>query len=232
MFSSSKKPVEFRSEILSQAMSAMKYDAINIGDGELDTGLGIFNDAVNKYKLPFVSASINMKGPDYKAVKPYIIKDFKDLKVGVTGGTPSSYLKEEDSLRKNAGFADVNEGLRQNVEELRKKGAGIIIAMLHMGKEASENYLEYNDAGGITVAIAGHGRAMTYQPKIIKGVYLVQNSTEGEYLSVLKLTLDEKNRPVDAKLENIALTDKYPEDPDMAVLFKKFRKEVPESDFH
>ncbi|WP_156906682.1 bifunctional UDP-sugar hydrolase/5'-nucleotidase [Desulforegula conservatrix] len=232
VFSSSKAPVEFRSKTLAVAMAAMKYDAINIGDGELDTGMPFFAEAVKKHKLPFVSANISMSGPEYKAVKPYVIKAFKDMKIGITGGTPSSYFKEQSSLEKTVGFKDVNESLRQRVDELKKNKADIVIALLHTGKEAAQNYLEYNDAGGITVAIAGHERYITNEPKKIKGVYLVQNTSEGEYLGVLKLVLDDENRPVEAKLENIALTAKYPDDPDMAALFKDFRKEVPESDSH
>lgn len=232
LFSNSKKPVEFRSKILCQATSSMKYDAINIGDGELDAGISLFDQALKKYKLPFVSANISIKDQDSKMIKPYIIKSFKGLKVGITGGTPPSYFVQQDSLKTVADFSDLNVMLPERVKEMKKQGADIVVVMLHMGKEASENYLEYNDTEGITIAIAGHGRSMTYQPKKIKGVHLVQNSTEGEYLGVLRVVLDEKKKPVDVKLENIALTDKYPDDPEMAKLYKEFRKEVPVTDEH
>lgn len=224
MFSSSKKPVALRTKTIAEAMAMMKYDAINIGEEELNSGLDSFIQTAKKHRLPFVSANIDINNGSQELIKPYIMKEFKGLKVGITGATPPSFFNEPDSLGKSVRFEDSNESLIQNVKKLRENKADVVIALIHMGEEASRNFLEYNDASGITIAVAGHGRYIGLEAKKIKDSYLVQNSTSGEYVGLLKVTLDEKNRPVDVKLENVPLKE-LPGDKGMSALIKKFDEE-------
>ena len=66
-----------------KALGLMKYDGMNIADGELSLGLNFFEKLREKTKFPLLSANL------YKKEKPlgqtYLIKKFVGFSVGVIG---------------------------------------------------------------------------------------------------------------------------------------------------
>lgn len=223
MFSQHKKPAELRAKTLAKAMGIMKYDAINLGDEELGFGLDFFNLIASDNKLNFVSSNIKINSErDQSIVKPYIIKNFKGFKVGITGVTPQSFFKLKEPEINTVSFSkDMNSDLDKTISELKSK-TDFIILLSHLGFEASENYLKFNDVKGVSIAIAGHGRKVTEEPKKINDTYLVQNSMSGEHLGLMRIKIDDKGQPASLTLDDVILSLDKPENQAVAKLIKDF----------
>lgn len=221
MFSHSKDPVLLRSETIATGMALMGYDAVAIGDMDLQIGFDNYKKITGQNKLGLVSANISMKEDKGggEAVKPYILKDMGTIKVGVTSVTDAALFKsytEKDRLY----IKDAVESLKQTITEM-KKNTDISIALLHVGNDAAKTYIDLRE-NSPDIAIVGHGRRLSDDPEKVKDTFLVQNSMTGEYLSVLKVRFDNKKKPLSCELENIKLTLELPESKNFDKLLKDY----------
>lgn len=229
MFLKNKKPGELRAKTIATAMGIMKYDAINVGDYDLGFGKQFFTEIGKKNALPFVSANISLPEKKIKnegnIIQPYKIINLNGIKIGITGITPAIYFTDEAIKKEVSINRDMNGELQKVLSEMNKK-ADFSILLSHLGDDATKNYLEMNDLEKVFVAIAGHGRHLSFEPRLVKNTYMVQNSMSGESIGVLKIHLNEKNIPESCTLENITLSLEMPEDPQIAKLIKDFDAEA------
>lgn len=229
MFLKNKKPAELRSKTIARAMGLMKYDVINVGDFDLGLGKQFFIEAAKANSLPFVSANISLpdeKGNDEKnIIQPYKIIEFDGFKVGVTGITPAIYFTDETIKKDIPITADLNGALQKSLLEMNKK-ADFSILLSHLGNDATKNYLEINSLDKVFVTVSGHGRHMSFEPRLIKDTYMVQNSMSGESIGVLKISLNEKNTPQSCTLENVTLALEMPENKEIAKIVKDYELEA------
>jgi 5'-nucleotidase/UDP-sugar diphosphatase len=119
-----------------EAMNLLGYDAMAIGNHEFDAG------AKNLYRLdslatfPLLSANIidEHSGTIAGFAKPYIIKDFKGVKVAIIGLTTAdtpvySFPGNVEGLK----FLPVKPVMKKYIAEVREKGADIVIGLVHLG---------------------------------------------------------------------------------------------------
>lgn len=227
MFNTQKKPAELRAATIAKAMGMMKYDSVNLSDEDLGFGIDFLRKLAVDNRLPMVSANIKIYDPaDQKSfVKPFIIKEFKGFKVGITGLASPSFFNLSDPDKKNVVFSkDMNSDFVKTVDEIRSK-ADFVIGLTHLGYDSSVSFLESSDIKGLAIAISGHGRFLSTEPKKIKDTYLVQNSMSGEHLGVIRIKIGDKGRPESLMLEDVALLSDMPEEPNVMKLSKEFDKE-------
>ena len=104
---------------------------------------------------------------------------------------------------------------------LRKK-VDIVLLLLHMPLEDAKKLLA--SVEGIDVAILGHGFRVLKATKV-QGVVVMGASYKGEYVGVLTVDWDSKERKVtgfQGKLVN--LTGEYKSDQDIGDIIRKYRK--------
>lgn len=222
MFFNSNTIPEIRAETIMDGMGYMRYDAVNVGEGELDLGISFFLDKMAQHSLQMVSANLKiLKGDHTNVLQPYIIKDVNGVKIGITGITPAIMIK--GNIQKDSRFKIENalDALKKILPELDKK-TDLIILLSHFRFSGTLDFLTSNDLPEVDIVIAGHGRKITKAPEKIKEALIVQNSVGGQYLGVLDVTLNEGQIQA-FSLENIALTDEVAIDQHMAEKIKKFK---------
>src|SRR6185503_13066100 len=69
------------------AMSALKYDAMAVGNHEYNFGLKVLEKARSEADFPWLSANSYDKGTDKTHYKPYIVKEVSGVRVGILGLT-------------------------------------------------------------------------------------------------------------------------------------------------
>ncbi len=211
---------ELSAKAIYAGMNHMKYDAVNVGEGEFSLGKGFFADLTKQVDFPFLS--VNLVGNS--AIKPYVIKQFADIKVGITGITAGVYFPDSnnpsDYRPEIKGHLDA---LKKILPELRKE-ADIVILLSHLGYQGTINLFRYNKIEGVDVAIAGHGRKILDEPMLVNDTLIVQNSMGGEYLGFLRLQIGEDGLILDYMGELIALTEDGPEDSTALEIMQDFRK--------
>lgn len=229
MFLKKKSPEELRAKTIATAMGVMKYDAINPGEEDFGLGASFFVDQVRLNNLPIVSATVKLKDDKKnELIKPYMVKDFNGLKIGITGIAPKSFFKLEGKDVDSVILENkMSEKLASTVKELKNEiNVDLVIAMTHLGFDPSKNLLLYNDFEGLDIAVSGHGRYQTKDPEKIKNTFLVQNSMSGEYLGVMKVGFGSDNKPESCTLENVVLGIDLPEDPVVKKLVNQFESEA------
>jgi len=152
------------------------YDAAVLGNHEFDNPIEILQKQMKLANFPFISA--NIKTLDGRLlVQPYIIKDFKDFKVGIFGLT----LKETEIIGnpeyiKDLRFDDEIETARKMVAILENK-VDIIIALTHLGLWADPSKGSRRLAAevqGIDLIVDGHTHTNLDEPVYVNGTPIVQ----------------------------------------------------------
>jgi 5'-nucleotidase len=192
-----------RSLINLKAMELMQYDAATIADDEFNFGRKFLEDNIAKTKLHFLSA--NMKS---NRVLPYIIKEIGQAKIGVIGVTSLSARQKSDGLE----FSQAQVAVKQAVSELKGQGVNLILVLSHLGE--TEDLRLIQDINGIDIVISGHSRTKEEISTKINQTIILRPSWQGRSLGRLSLTL-ENNRITKYKAEELRLSDKLKDDPDI-----------------
>src|SRR5918998_836673 len=68
-------------------MSALRYDAMTVGNHEYNFGLKVLEKARREASFPWISANTYRKGTDQTYYDPYLIKEVSGVRVGILGLT-------------------------------------------------------------------------------------------------------------------------------------------------
>lgn len=108
------------------------YDAMALGNHEFDNPLDVLKGQMAKASFPFLSANVKTREGTHVGT-PYMIKQFKGLRVAVLGlTTKETEITGNPKHVKDIVFQDEVEAARELVPMLRKE-ADIVIALTHLG---------------------------------------------------------------------------------------------------
>lgn len=211
---------ELRAETSMKALGLMKYDGMNIADGELSLGLKFFEKLRGKTQFPLLSANL------YKKEKPlgqtYLIKKFAGFTVGVIGLVSPTYFNAEIFAQEGLKVKDPTTTLEEILPKVKKQ-SDIIILLSHLGK--NETTLLLQKVPGIDVAIVGHDLGTMNQPELLTKTILVQNSVQGKFLGTLDLTIGTGGAIVNYTGNMVGITENTPSDPEILALIREFEKQ-------
>jgi 2',3'-cyclic-nucleotide 2'-phosphodiesterase (5'-nucleotidase family) len=200
-----------RGKTMLQVMKAIGYDAVEIGNHEFDWGRRHLNNLIKDSGVPFIGANI-IKEDDslLNEVKPYILKELDGLKVGIIGVLTDA-MEEEGDPRKVAGltFAGVIDTTRKYADELRAKGADIVIVTTHQSDEHDRELAQgVNDI----VIVGGHSHKQLMEK--VNGNIIVKSGTQGRQVGHLQLLLDgSDHRMLECRNSFIPITPDIEPDP-------------------
>jgi len=177
-------------------MQEMGYDAVTIGNHEYDYGPDVLAQYLLQAGYPeahqktLVLAS-NTEAPSdhplaarglYRKTSMYELEN--GLKVGVFG------LIGEDailSMGENGDmqFLDQHETARQMVDELKQRGADVIVALSHSGVDEDREVARA--VSSIDVIVGGHCHTTLFEPVLQGTTIIVQTGSLGIYLGQLEL---------------------------------------------
>ena len=154
-----------------QLMNAVGYDIAIPGNHEFDYGMDRFLELTELANFPYISANFNKEGELVFA--PYVIKEFDGVKVAFVGmTTPKTITSSTPRYFQNEagefiyGFMQDETGeklyaaVQSAVDSARAEGAAYVVAMGHLGNEASCVPWTYADViantNGIDAFLDGH----------------------------------------------------------------------------
>ncbi|MGC3938876.1 5'-nucleotidase C-terminal domain-containing protein [Roseobacter sp. EG26] len=142
------------------ALNALRYDAVGLGNHDLDYGLDYLGRCLAQFQAPVLCA--NLKTSALPMIMPHTIFQREvqtasgetiSLRLGVVSAMPQ--LTASWNRHQLAGNADVEPAmpsLVRAVQEVRNQGADVVVALAHMGIATID---EGEDAQNEIVAIAG-----------------------------------------------------------------------------
>ncbi|MEN2983910.1 MAG: bifunctional UDP-sugar hydrolase/5'-nucleotidase [Dictyoglomaceae bacterium] len=189
MFQGTPQSNIFRGEPVVEIMNLLNFDAMAVGNHEFDWGQETLKKLVSLSKFPYLSANILDKNGNYPSyLKPYVILERKGLKIAVIGLiTPeTAYITKPDYVQ-NLIFKDPVEVLPKIIDEVRNKGANLVIVLSHLGFDEDKRLAE--KVSGIDVIVGGHSHTVVTNPVVVRGVIITQAGYNGIYLGVLELKI-------------------------------------------
>ena len=154
-----------------QLMNAVGYDIAIPGNHEFDYGMDRFLELTRLANFPYISVNFNKEGELVFA--PYVIKEFDGVKIAFVGmttpraitlSTPKYFQNDAGEFIYGFMQDDTGEKLyaaaQSAVDSARAEGAAYVVAMGHMGNEASCIPWTYADVigntNGIDAFLDGH----------------------------------------------------------------------------
>lgn len=195
-----------KGESVAKVFNAIGYDAIEVGNHEFDSGADSLKALIPKLKMPVLAA--NIYGADGKHVawtKPHILKTVDGVKIGVFG-LLTVHMDKLAFPKNIAGLTFRREAdeARDQVAQLKREGAQVIIAVTHVGYEEPDkpkfegDQTIAHEVAGIDLIVGGHShtplRHAWRDPD--HGTLVVQ---AGSYLTKVgrtTLTIDPKSHQV------------------------------------
>jgi 5'-nucleotidase / UDP-sugar diphosphatase len=148
-----------RGESIVEVMNKVGYDGMAAGNHDFNYGFGRLLELTEKAEFPVMSANIRIEDNSL-LLKPYTIKEVDGLKIGVFGlSTPETHYKTHPKNVEGLTFTDPVAEAKAMVTELEAQGVDTIIAVSHLGIDASSTDTSIKvakGAPGIDLIVDGH----------------------------------------------------------------------------
>ena len=189
MFQGTPQSNIFRGEPVVEIMNYLKFDAMAVGNHEFDWGQEVLQKLSSISNFPYLSANIVDKDGKYLPyLKPYVIIERKGIKIAIIGLTTpeTAYITKPDYV-KDLKFLDPVEILPNIIDDVRNKGANLVVVLSHLGFDADKELAE--KVSGIDVIVGGHSHTVVTNPVVVRGVIITQAGYNGIYLGVLEIKI-------------------------------------------
>ncbi len=162
-----------------QLMRMVGYDAGTLGNHDFDNGVDLLVDAMasmEQLKHPnppfaFVNCNYDFKGAPAlgKRVRPYLIREFPGLRVGLTGVGVAFAGLVAPKNHEGIGWRDPYESLRPVVQRLREvEKVDLVVVLSHLGYNlngsAPDDLQMPGRVPGIDAIIGGHSHTFLETP--------------------------------------------------------------------
>ncbi len=210
-----------RGESIVNVMNEVGYDAMAAGNHDFNYGYGRLLELEKMAEFPVLSANVKKQDGD-RLLKPYVIEEVDGIKLGLFGlTTPETTYKTHPKNVEGLTFADPAEEARVMVAELEAQGVDAIIAVTHLGIDASSTDTSIKvakEAPGIDVIVDGHSHSTLVEGLQGENDTLIVSA--GEYtknLGVVELEFDADKKLISKKAHLISKEDAAETEPDPAV---------------
>jgi|RhiMethySRZTD1v2_1073278.scaffolds.fasta_scaffold172902_3 hypothetical protein len=203
---------------LMDAMHVLNIDAVGVGDRDLRFGLAFLRDQAKRSQLPLTSANLFEKKTKKPALAPYIFKKVGTVKVGYF-----SLISDKVDLgpaRDSMLVQDPPVAAKRTVDELKKKGATVIVLLSQLGKVESEDLVTAVD--GIDAVIVGRNSPMLQKGRLIKTTVACYGGEQGQYIGRTILTLTPDRKAASGDNEVFILGPEVGEKAEIASIVKAF----------
>ena len=157
------------------------YDAIGLGEYDLNYGLAFLREMIQTYGLPFTSA--NVRGAaDGKLILPeYLLVERGGVKFGICSVMdPDHSIMTMSAQEETFLIDDPATVLRDLLPRMRAAGAGTIVLLAHLGDAKSEALLK--EVPGIDVCVVGHTQQPYRTERVVDQTAFLASSFEGRYV--------------------------------------------------
>jgi hypothetical protein len=210
-----------RTVTMLRAMARMGYDAVAVGDDDLQLGGSWLAERARKDSLPLVCANC-FTGKKKLLFKPYRIIRRNNLRIAVTGvTTPEKLFPLDTSVR----IGNPETALRAIWKEMNEK-SDIQIILSHLGQEGTAALARaFPD---VDLMVNGHRKTDKQPVTMIGTVPVLQFGFQGKSLSGLDITVAKK-RVTAGAARWYDVVPELPDDPSFTTITKK-NTEKPEAE--
>ena len=131
--------------ILSEAMNFMSYDAVTVGNHDVETGHSVYDRLRNEYKFPMLAANAVDVRTGEPYFDPYIIINKNGIRIAILGlVTPTIHNTLPRELYDGIEFKNMFETAAKWMPEIQDEKPDLIIGLFHTGWDDPDS--EYSSA--------------------------------------------------------------------------------------
>ncbi len=185
-----------RGTSMMDVLNEIHYDAAEIGNHEFDWGTKSLNETISKARIPLLCSNvIKGDGKLLDGVKPYLIKEVSGANIGVLGLIGDDVPNQADPKNiEGLKFLNMEETARKYIDEMRKKGADLIVVLSHAGDKKDEELASKVD--GIDVIVGGHSHKTIDKPRKVNNTIIVQAGSQSKQVGHLTLSVTKRGAPL------------------------------------
>ena len=211
------EPEKRKSEVILRSMGAMGYDALGIGEVELNYGVDFLLDTAREAKLPLVCANLYSKRTGKTLVQPYLIAKRGKIKVAVLG-LMDDVLELTDPRQSPQDSLIIKDPImvaHELIPTLKKK-ADIVVLLSHMGyAKSSKLAMEIPE---LDVLVTGHNPSVNMEARKEGNALGMMTGSRGQYVGYLLLRLGDKETidtyesklvPLDGRIKLSPLVERF-----------------------
>ena len=227
LFGSRNKNDEYQSAFLAEMTGEMGYDAIGLGERDLNYGLPFLKEMIAKHGLPYTNANVRDTGTGELILPEYLIVERGGIKYGIVSVMDPRH-KIVTMTAEEAAF-QVDEPvpvLRELLPRLRKE-ADTILLLAHLGEQKATDLLK--EVKGIDLCVVGHTSRNINAERIVNDTAVFSAAYEGRYIGRANLFVDDADGRVMAIDVGITtLGDKMESDEEMLARVEKYKTDLME----
>ncbi len=212
-----------KGQVIVEAMNAMAYDALAVGELDLQLGLDILQQRAKDMHFPLLSCNL-VGAQDGKPIfSPYAVVERNGMRFGILGVSEPE-LGSMWQLAKVAKVLDPLSSVHQYLPEVQAQ-SDIVIVLSHLGFEMDQTLTQLEP--GIQVIVGGKSRRVLSAPEMVGSTVIVQAGYDGEWLGRLDVAIDKQGRAANPQVEIITLGPEVADDPVMAALVDSYKQRFP-----
>ncbi len=214
--------VQTKAKVMIDVMNLMQYDAMAIGNQDLEVGAEILRERIADAKFPVLSANVTLAQGGQLLARPYVLLEVGGHRVGIVGLTGDLGEQALPEVREQYVMLNADEVLVKYVTELSKQ-ADIIIVLSTRRFEEDQRLSSL--VPGIDVILGGQSRIpMTDAWRNEQtGTLVYQAGSQGEWIGRRRLHLDSAGAVPEHSDELIYLTTDYADDPEMRAFLDNYK---------
>ncbi|MBD3168937.1 MAG: hypothetical protein GF307_05600, partial [candidate division Zixibacteria bacterium] len=200
------------------SFNMMDLDILVLGNHEFDGGADSLAAVLEMCDAEVISANIeNLPRRLKEHVKPYVIKKYDGIKVGIIGLVTKH--TREIAITGQIEFTDYVPAIRKYVQELRGQNCDYIILAAHIGYPDAPDLIRR--ISGVDIIIDGHSHILCdslIADKTGKLIPYRQARHHAQYIGIYTAVFDNNGDPVEGKSEGkmLELTSAIPQDRQLA----------------
>lgn len=214
---------ETEGRIIVEAMNAMGYDAMAVGQLDLSRGIDVLLQRASEAQFAILSCNIVSTQDGEPVFAPYTVVEHDGTRFGIIGVSE----KEVMSVLEGSEAVEVIDPLisvQKYLPEVQAKSDHVIL-LSHLGLEADWELAQAID--GIDVIVGGRSRYLLTIPNVTGRTVVVQAGYDGEWLGRLDVSFDAQGHAVEPKVTIIGLTPQVADDPALAALVASYKQRFP-----
>ncbi|MFQ5786953.1 MAG: multiheme c-type cytochrome [Thermodesulfobacteriota bacterium] len=227
---------EIKMETTLNALDQMGYAVHNIGEKDINMGIGLLGYLSHISSVDFISSNIVNLNPQILKIKPYVVKEIKiketTLKVGILGIVSPELI---DDAYQEIEVVDPIVSLKPLIIKLSDK-TDLLLLLSHAEIEDSikiaEIYPEFD------LIISGHG---IDEPGLhltkVKNTYVIPVGEKGKYLGTVTLSpkfthtdVSKRSNSYLSSAETIPLDERFEDSPETAMLLRIYQQRLKEEE--
>ena len=227
LFGTRNKNEKHQSEFLAEMTGEMGYDAIGLGERDLNYGLSFLKEMIQKYDLPFTSANVRDAKTGKLILPEFLVVEKNGVKYGLVSvlGPDQNILtmtSEDDAFQVDDPVALLRELLPRMREEV-----DTILLLSHLGEQGTEALIK--EVNGIDICVIGHTSRSINAERIINDTAVFSAAFEGRTIGRANLFIDGADGRVMAIDVGITtLGDDVQDDEGMLARVEQYKKDLEE----